>query len=314
MVEVPPHLKGRSFTRINDWSHDDLRVLLDLADDLKDRLARREPHALLPGRTVGLLFELPSTRTRASFAVAAEHLGAGAIALDVDRTHLARGEPLAETAASLSRYLDALVFRTPHQEDVDELAATATIPVLNGMTATTNPCQTLGDLMTIRERAGRLSGVRIAYIGDGNNVCRSLMRGAAKFGMRFIAATPPAYTPAQEAIDQTRKAAIQQGGTVEFTDDPRKAVEQAEVLYTSEWVALGREDDREGRTAALERYRIDGELLALADPEAFVMHCLPARPGQEIESDVLYGPRSAVWNQAENRLHVHKALLALVMR
>ena len=314
MIEVLQHLKGRSFTRINDWSHDELRDLLDLADELKGLHARREPHALLPGRTVGLLFELPSTRTRVSFAVAAEHLGAGAIALDVEHTQLARGESVAETAASLSRYLDALVYRTRRQEDLDELAATATIPVLNGLTEKTNPCQTLADLMTIRERCGRLSGVRLAYVGDGNNVCRSLMRGAAKFGMRFIAATPPDCTPAQDAIDLTRKAAIQQGGTVEFTDDPRQAVEHAEVLYTSEWVGVGPEDGRERGVAALQGFGIDDDLLALADPGAFVMHCLPARPGEEITSELLYGPRSAVWDQVENRLHVHKALLALVMR
>src|SRR5438093_7343996 len=287
MVEVPQHLKGRSFTRINDWSHDELRDLLDLADELKGLHARREPHASLPGRTVGLLFELPSTRTRASFAVAAAHLGGGAIALDVERTQLARGESLAETARSLSRYLDALVYRTRRQEDVDELAATATIPVLNGLTEKTNPCQTLADLMTIRERAGRLSGVRLAYVGDGNNVCRSLMRGAAKFGMRFMAATPADCTPAQDAVDLTRKAAIQQGGTVEFTNDPRRAVEHAEVVYTSEWVGVGLEDDRGRRVAALQGFGVDDDLLALAEPDAVVMHCLPARPGEEITPELL---------------------------
>ena len=314
MVEVPQHLKGRSFTRINDWSHGDLRGLLDLADELKALQAKREPHALLPGRSIGLVFELPSTRTRASFAAGAGQLGADAIELDPSRTHLARGESLADTALSLSRYLGALVCRVRRQDDVDELAATGALPILNGMTATTNPCQTLADLMTIRERAGRLSGVRIAYVGDGNNVCRSLMRGAAKFGMRFVGATPSAYTPAQEAIDQTRKAAIQQGGTVEFTEDPRRAVEHAEVVYTSEWVGLGREDGGEERAAALADYRIDDALLELADSEAFVMHSLPAHAGDEIGAEILNGERSAVWDQVENRLHVHKALLALVVR
>ena len=314
MIEVPEHLKGRSFTRINDWSHDDLRVLLDLADSLKALHARREPHALFPGRTVGLLFELPSTRTRASFAAAAQQLGAGAVELDADRTHLARGESIADTAASLSRYLDAIVYRARRQEDLDAFAAAATVPVLNGLTEKTNPCQTLADLQTIRERAGRLSGVRLAYVGDGNNVCRSLMRGAAKFGLRFIAAIPADYTPAQEAIDQTRRAAIQQGGTVEFTDDPRRAVEHADVLYTSEWIGLGREDDRDRHVAAMQGFAIDDELIALAAPGAFVLHSLPARPGEEITAEILYGPRSAVWDQVENRLHVNKALLALVLR
>src|SRR6266540_1928412 len=313
MVEVSQHLKGRSFTRITDWSHDDLKGLLDLADELKALQRRGEEHSLLPGRTVGLFFELHSTRTRISFAVAAEQLGASAIPVQRDESHLRRGESIRDTAATLSRYLDCIVFRTLRQEDVEDLAANASIPVVNGLTEVTNPCQALADLMTIRERLGRLSGVRVAYVGDGNNICRSLMRGAAKFGMRFTAATPSGYTPHQDAIDKTRKAAIQQGGTVEFTHEPREAVERAEIVYTTSWRAVGREDD-ETRLAALEGYRIDEELLGLADPEAFVMHCLPARYGEEITEEILHGPRSAVWDQAENRLHTQKALLALIVR
>jgi ornithine carbamoyltransferase len=313
MVEVSQHLKGRSFTRINDWSHDELKYLLDVADELKALRAGGEPHRLLPGRTIGLIFELASTRARVSFAVAAEQLGASTISLEREDTRLGHVEALRDTAETLSRYLDALVYRTRRQEDIDHLAAEASIPVINGLTETTNPCQALGDVMTIRERLGRLSGVKVAYVGDGNNVCRSLMRAAAKFGMCFFAATPAGYTPAQDAIDQTRKAAIQQGGTVEFTHDPRQAVERAEVVYTAAWRTVGREDD-DARLAALREYRIDDDLLELADPEAFLMHCLPARYGEEISEDLLYGPRSAVWDQAENRLHTQKALLALVVR
>jgi ornithine carbamoyltransferase len=313
MVEVAQHLKGRSFTRINDWSHSDLKCLLELADELKALQARGEPHRLLPGRTIGLIFELASTRTRVSFAVAAEHLGASTVSMEREDTHLGHGEALRDTAETLSRYLDGLVYRTRRQEDVDNLASESSIPVINGLTETTNPCQALGDVMTIRERLGRLSGVKVAYVGDGNNACRSLMRAAAKFGMCFFAATPPECRPAQDAIDQTRKAAIQQGGTVVFTDDPRDAVDRAEVVYTASWRTVGRDDD-ETRLAALEGYRIDADLLELADPDAFVMHCLPARYGEEITEELLYGPRSAVWDQAENRLHTQKALLALVVR
>jgi ornithine carbamoyltransferase len=313
MVEVAQHLKGRSFTRINDWSHGDLKCLLDLADELKALQARGEQHRLLPGRTIGLIFELASTRTRVSFAVAAKHLGATTVSMEREDTHLGHGEALRDTAETLSRYLDGLVYRTRRQKDVDDLAAESSIPVINGLTETTNPCQALGDVMTIRERLGRLSGVKVAYVGDGNNVCRSLMRAAAKFGMCFFAATPPAYRPAQDAIDQTRKAAIQQGGTVVFMDDPREAVDRAEVVYTASWRTVGRDDD-ETRLAALQGYRIDADLLELADPDAFVMHCLPARYGEEITEELLYGARSAVWDQAENRLHTQKALLALVVR
>jgi ornithine carbamoyltransferase len=190
------------------------------------------------------------------------------------------------------------------------------VPVINGLTDVTHPCQALTDLMTIREQLGRLSGVRLAYLGDGNNVCRSLMRAAAKFGLRFIAACPPGREPNPDAVRQTRQVAIQQGGAVELVNDPREAATGAHVLYTDVWTSMGQEAEREQRRAELSAlgYTIDGELLALADPGAVVMHCLPAHAGEEITEDVLYGPRSIAWEQAENRLHAQKALLALVVR
>jgi ornithine carbamoyltransferase len=307
MLEVPEHLKGRSLTRINDWTHDDLRLLLDVADALKERRAAGETDRRLAGRTIGLLFEGRSTRARVSFAVAAAELGAQAVTLEAEHTHLAHGESPRDTALVLSRYLSALVYRARRQADLDELAAAATIPVLNDESEISAPCQALADLMTIRERLGRLSGVRLAYVGAGNNICRSLMRGAAKFGLRFIAATPPDHRPADEAVEQTRRAAIQHGGTVEFTDDPREAAERAEVVYTSASL------DSDPETAEFVGFTVDEELLELA-PDAFVMHSLPALPGREISDSVLHGPRAAVWDQAENRLHVQKALLALVVR
>jgi ornithine carbamoyltransferase len=307
MLEVPEHLKGRSLTRINDWTHDDLRLLLDVADALKQQRASGESEPLLAGRTVGLLFERPSTRARVSFAVAIAELGGHAVTLEAEHTQLAHGESSRDTAVVLSRYLSALVYRAQRQSDLDDLAAAASIPVLNDESDITAPCQALADLMTIRERLGRLSGVRLAYIGAGNNICRSLMRGAAKFGLRFIAATPPTYRPAAEAIEQTRRAAIQHGGTVEFTDDPREAAERAAVVYTSSNLDTDPADEE------FAGFTVDEEILALA-PDAFVMHSLPAYPGREISDAVLHGPRAAVWDQAENRLHVEKALLALVVR
>jgi ornithine carbamoyltransferase len=200
MLEVPDLLRGRSFTRINDWSHDELRTCLDLADELKARLRRREEHRLLPGRSLAMIFNRPSLRTRVSFEVAMAHLGGTAVDLRSEDILLGEREPLRDTALVLSRYVDAIMIRTPSQADVDALAAEASVPVINALTDVTHPCQALTDLMTIREHLGRLSGVRLAYLGDGNNVCRSLMRAAAKTGMRFIAACPPGHEPDAEAV------------------------------------------------------------------------------------------------------------------
>ena len=314
MLEVPDQLRGRNFTRVNDWSYDELRTCLDLADELKAQLRRREEHRLLPGRSLAMIFNRPSLRTRVSFEVAMVHLGGTAIDLRREDILLGEREPLRDTALVLSRYVDAIMIRTPAQADVDALAAEASVPVINALTDATHPCQALTDLMTIREHLGRLSGVRLAYFGDGNNVCRSLMRAAAKSGMRFIAACPPGYEPNAEAIRQTRQVAIQQGGSVELTHDPREAAAGARVLYTDVWTSMGQEAESERRRADLAGFAIDADLLALAAPDAVVMHCLPAHVGEEIADDVLYGPRSIAWEQAENRLHAQKALLALIMR
>jgi ornithine carbamoyltransferase len=314
MPEVSDALRGRSFTRVNDWSHDELLLCLDLADELKALQRRREEHRLLPGRSLAMIFNRPSLRTRVSFEVAMNQLGGTALDLRREDILLGEREPLRDTALVLSRLVDAIMIRTPSQADVDELAAEASVPVINALTDTTHPCQALTDLMTIREQLGRLSGVRLAYLGDGNNVCRSLMRAAAKFGLRFIAACPPAYEPDPDAVRRTRQVAIQQGGAVELTNDPRAAAAGAQVLYTDVWTSMGQEAERERRRADLAGFTVDAELLALAAPDAVVMHCLPAHPGEEITEEVLHGPRSIAWEQAENRLHAQKALLALVVR
>jgi ornithine carbamoyltransferase len=314
MPEVSDALRGRSFTRVNDWSHDELLLCLDLADELKALQRRREEHRLLPGRSLAMIFNRPSLRTRVSFEVAMNQLGGTALDLRREDILLGEREPLRDTALVLSRLVDAIMIRTPSQADVDELAAEASVPVINALTDTTHPCQALTDLMTIREQLGRLSGVRLAYLGDGNNVCRSLMRAAAKFGLRFIAACPPAYEPDPDAVRRTRQVAIQQGGAVELTNDPRAAAAGAQVLYTDVWTSMGQEAEREQRRADLAGFTVDAELLGLAAPDAVVMHCLPAHPGEEITEEVLYGPRSIAWEQAENRLHAQKALLALVVR
>ena len=313
MVEVAQHLKGRDFVRIGTWNSEELKAALDLADELKELRKRREPHELLPGRTLGMIFQKPSTRTRVSLEVGIVELGGYGLYLSAGDLQLGRGETIKDTAHVLERYLDAVMIRTFAQDDVEQLAEHAEIPVINGLTDYAHPCQALGDLMTIRERLGRLSGARLAYLGDGNNVCVSLMVGAARFGMRFVAATPEGYEPDANAVMAARRAAVQMGGTVELTRDAGEAAREADVLYTDVWTSMGQEEESEQRRKDLAGFHIDDELLSHASPDAIVLHCLPAHYGEEITEEVLYGPQSAVWDQAENRLHAQKALLALIV-
>src|SRR3954466_14791420 len=310
VVAVADRLKGRSFTRVADWSRDDLLEVLDLADELKAKQHAGEEHRLLPGRSLGMIFQKPSTRTRVSFEVGIYQLGGAALYLSAGDLQLGRGETIKDTAVVLSRYLDAIMIRTFAQADVEDLAANASIPVINGLTDASHPCQALAGVMTIRERFGRADGLKVVYLGDGNNVCASLMVACAKLGMKFVAATPRSYAPADNVVDVARGA----GGKVEVTDDPRAAVEGADVLYTDVWTSMGQDTEREQRLRDLTGYGIDAELLQRAGAAAIGLHCLPAHYGEEITEEVLYGPRSAVWDEAENRLHAQKALMALVIR
>jgi ornithine carbamoyltransferase len=309
MAVVSESLKGRHFTRVAYWSREELLTALDLADDLKERQQRREEHHLLPGRTLAMIFQKPSTRTRVSFEVGMAQLGGHALYLAASDLQLGRGETLRDTATVLSRYVDGIMIRTFAQDDVEELARHASVPVINGLTDSAHPCQALADVMTIRERLGRLEGVRVAYLGDGNNVCASLMVACAKLGADFVAATPEGYEPDEGAVETAREA----GGSVELMHSPRKAARDADVLYTDVWTSMGQEDERARRLRDLAGFGIDADLVQLAGDDAIVLHCLPAHYGEEITEDVLYGPHSAVWDQAENRLHAQKALLALVM-
>jgi ornithine carbamoyltransferase len=292
-------LLGRSYTRVDDLSRDEWLRVLDLADELKRARAAGEPAALLPGRTLGMIFQKPSTRTRVSFEVGMVELGGHALHLAAGELQLGRGETIKDTATVLSRYLDAIMIRTFAQEDVDELAAHGSIPVVNGLTDDEHPCQALADVMTIREHLGRIEGVRVAYIGDGNNVCVSLGRAARLLGMEFVAATPPGFEPPLEGVV--------------LTHDPREAAAGADVLYTDVWTSMGQEQERARRLEAFAGFTVDDSLLALAGEDGIVLHCLPAHYGEEITEDVLYGPQSAAWDEAENRLHAQKALLALIV-
>jgi ornithine carbamoyltransferase len=307
-------LKGRDFLRVNDWAPDELVVALDLADRLKARQRERVPHRHLEGRSLGMIFQKPSTRTRVSFEVGIAQLGGTALYLAAGDLQLGRGETIKDTATVLSRYLDGIMIRTFRQADVDALAEHANVPVINGLTDDFHPCQALADVMTVRERLGTLEGVRVAYLGDGNNVCHSLMVACAKLGADVVVATPAGYGPSEEVVGWARAAAETAGSTVELTTDPRAAASGADVLYTDVWTSMGQDEERERRLADLAGYGIDEATVALASERAIVLHCLPAHYGEEIAEDVLYGPRSAVWDQAENRLHAQKALMALVIR
>jgi ornithine carbamoyltransferase len=307
VVEVPETLKGRDFTRVADFSPAELELVLELAQRMKS--APRGEQLVLPGRSLGMIFQKPSTRTRVSFEVGIAELGGYGLYLRADDLQLGRGETIRDTATVLSRYLDGILIRTFAQSDVEELAEHAAIPVINGLTDETHPCQALADVLTIRERFGRLQGVRVVYLGDGNNVCSSLMVAAARLGSSFVAATPPGYEPDERAVATARASA-----EVEIMNDPEAAVRGADVLYTDVWTSMGQEDERERRLRDLAGFGITQELLAQAADGAIVLHCLPAHYGEEITEAVLYGPQSAVWDQAENRLHSQKALMALLIR
>ncbi|HET7485669.1 MAG TPA: ornithine carbamoyltransferase [Solirubrobacterales bacterium] len=278
----------------------ELGKLLDRAAELK--AGRREGVGgdALPGRSIALVFEQPSTRTRISFEVGVAELGATPIVLRGDEMQLSRGESVADTARVLSRYVDAIVIRSGSHEKVAELAAAAEVPVVNALTPLHHPCQALADLLTLSERRGELAGLRLAYVGDGNNVARSLAIAGELAGVEVVVAAPPG-------------SQLEQGHGAKLTGDPRAAADGADAIYTDVWVSMGDETEAERRRADLAPFRLDADLLSAAKDGAIVLHCLPAHPGEEISADVLYGESSAVWDQAENRLHAQKALLEMLL-
>ena len=261
--------------------------------------------------SVALVFDKPSTRTRVSFEVGVAELGGHSIVLREGELQLARGESVRDTALVLSRFVHAIAVRTGPHEALDELAAHGSVPVVNMLTRDHHPCQALADLLTLRERFGDLEGLRLAYVGDGNNVAHSLMILGAKAGLHVVVAAPGELQP-DPAIVEMARAGAEAGGEVTVTDDPEAAAADAAALYTDVWFSMG-DDESDGRRSLLEPFRLDERLLALARPDAVALHCLPAHPGEEISAEVLYGERSAVWDQAENRLHAQKALLELLV-
>ena len=286
-------LAGRDLLRISDLTAEEASSLLDLAVELREQ--PKQP--LLPGATLGLYFAKHSTRTRVSFSAGMAQLGGVAIPLTPEELQLSRGESLQDTARVFSRYVDALAVRTHAHAELEAWAEWATIPVINALTADEHPCQALADALTMRDKLGSLDGVKVAWVGDGSNVLVSLASLGTLLGYEVVAASPPGY----------------EAPGVTTVQDVREAVAGADVVVTDTWISMGQEHERVQRLLDLDPYRLDDALLQLAAPDAFVMHCLPAHPGEEITADVLYGSRSAIWDEAENRLHVQKALLVSLL-
>jgi ornithine carbamoyltransferase len=299
MTTMTPTRTG-DLLRIADLQPAELHRLLDLAAAMK--ADRRGWLGALPEAAVACYFTKPSTRTRVSVEAAIHRLGALPIMLRPDELQLGRGEPIADTARVLSSYCAAIVIRTFAQSDVEEMARNASVPVVNALTDDHHPCQALADLLTLRESFGRLEGLRVAYVGDGDNVAHSLIEAAPLAGFELLLACPPAYLPDWEIM----RAA---GPAVRLVRDPREAAEGADAVYTDVWVSMGEERERARRTVDLEDYRVDADLMALAAPEAIFLHCLPAHRGEEVAAEVIDGPQSAVWHQAANRLPTEEAVL-----
>jgi ornithine carbamoyltransferase len=298
---------ARNFLSIDDLSAAELVEILDLAEKVK---AQPSDYAgRLAGLSVAMIFEKPSTRTRVSFEVGIAELGAHPLALSSSELQLGRGETIEDTGRVLSRYIDAIVLRTFGQERLEGLARTATVPIVNALSDFEHPCQALADLLTVQERKGRLAGLTLTYIGDGNNVAHSLLLGGAKTGMHVRVATPPGYEPIPQVVQRAQEIGEETGGGASVTNDPVQATTGADVLYTDVWASMGQEEEADERVLVFQPYRIDQAAVDRAKPDAIVLHCLPAHRGQEITDEVIDGPHSVVWDQAENRLHSQKALL-----
>ena len=296
----------RDFLAITDLSRDEILRLFELAHRMKTGSYRETP---LTGKTLAMIFAKSSTRTRVSFEVGTHQLGGQALFLSSRDIQLGRGEPIADTARVLSRYVSGIMIRTFDHAEVVELARYATVPVINGLTDLSHPCQVLADLFPVREAVGTWEGKRVAWVGDGNNMANSWLEAAQVLGFELRLACPEGYEPNRELFERARST----GGCVAVTETPEEAVERAHVVNTDVWASMGQEGEAEARRNAFRGYTVDAELMKLADPQAIFLHCLPAHRGEEVTPEVIDGPQSRVWDEAENRLHVQKALLATLL-
>lgn len=299
---------------LNDLTTNEAEDILQLAVKLKRELKAGTPHPLLKGKTLGMIFGKSSTRTRVSFEVGMYQLGGHALFLSSNDIQLGRGETVSDTARVLSRYLDGIMIRTFKHSDVEDLARYGTIPVINGLTDLLHPCQALADLLTVYEHKGRLKGLKMAYIGDGNNMAHSLLNGCAKVGMDIAVASPKDYQCNEEIVAGARLSAKASGSNILITEDPEEAISRADAVYTDTWVSMGQEAEKEARLKVFMPYQVNRALYSKAAPDAIFLHCLPAYRGFEVTGEIIDGPQSVVFDEAENRLHAQKAVMAMLMR
>jgi ornithine carbamoyltransferase len=306
-------LSGKDLIALYSLSKEQILEILSVAKVLKNKQKMGNSHPLLTGKTLAMIFAKASTRTRVSFEVAMYQLGGYPLFLSGQELQLGRGETIADTAKVLSRYVDGIMIRTYDHSDVEELAVHADIPVINGLTDLNHPCQILADFQTIIERKGKLEGLKLAYVGDGNNVCHSLLNGCAKVGMSITVATPRGYKPNPSIISIAKSDAQKSGVIIEIIEDPYIAVKNADIIYTDVWASMGQESEHADRMKTFKPYQVNQRMAGEAKPDYIFLHCLPAHRGEEVAAEVIDGPNSAVFDEAENRLHAQKAVLALTM-
>ena len=306
-------MKGKSLASMYDLTGEEIEQILKTTELLKLQFLRGERHALLKGKTLAMIFEKPSTRTRVSFEVGMWQLGGYTLYLNANDLQLGRGETIADTARVLSRYVDGIMARVFAHQTILDLVKYSNVPVINGLSDFTHPCQGLADLFTIYEKKGRFSGLRLAYVGDGNNVAHSLIYGCSKVGMNIVLACPKGYEPHPEVVSQAKKEAKRNGGAVKVTNDPKGAVQGADIVYTDVWASMGKEKEREERIKIFKPYQVNLNLIKGAKDDYIFMHCLPAHRGEEVTGEVADSRNSVIFDQAENRLHTQKAIMALII-
>jgi ornithine carbamoyltransferase len=307
------NMKGKSLISINDLTLEEIYQIFDLAKSLKEKLLAGEPHKLLEGKTLGMIFSKPSTRTRISFEVGIYQLGGIGLYFNQNDLQLKKSENIQDTAKVLSRYLDGIMIRTFDHQDVIDLAKYGSIPVINGLTDLLHPCQVLTDLFTVREKKRKLQGLKLAYIGDGNNMAHSLLHGCSKVGMDIAIASPSGYKPNEEIVRNSQINAKYMNSRIEILDDPAAAVKNADVVYTDVWASMGQEAEAQDRKKKFQKFQVNPQLVKNAKEDYIFMHCLPAHRGEEVVNEVADSFNSVIFDEAENRLHVQKAIMALLM-
>lgn len=313
MYKLNDSLRGRDFISIHDFNPREVAYILEAAMEIKKLQKAGIPHPYLAGKTLGMIFQKASTRTRVAFEVGMYQLGGHALFLSPRDIQLGRGETIKDTALVLARMLDGIMIRTFDHDEVVELARWSSVPVINGLTDLLHPTQVIGDMQTILEHKGKLQGLKLAFIGDGNNVAHEVLYGGAKVGMDVVIATPAGYEPDAVVLAQAQQDAKETGAKLWVVNDPAEAARDADVIYTDVWASMGQEGEADKKEQAFISYQVNSKLMSLARPDAIVLHCLPAKRGKEITDEVMDGPQSAIFDESENRLHAHKAIMAVTM-